>query len=616
MSQTFKGFLQQLGKCKFVHHEGRDKLTYTSPHFHRERPDFEAILSGKTGGGGDDDSSGVPSAAAHDVTNDDPAVVPSAFHDVPDENRPVVPPLAAAHDVPNDKSPVVPTPATTLKRLTEKVGVMHSRSRTMSTSKTMSISLKANLSEQVEDLVVVRQQIDELGRHLTRSNILVAQAIELMLVKGIGRWSPDLKKVHSKAVVEFSCPVVGLPMTIKHLRSTIFGDAVARMLTCSNVEVSATNQLVDWELHFGGMLMEQMLETIPNWEDATEESIPDLNAFFNESLSKLRENTDFFDKAKEALCLLNEGNVHYRRVWSKICDISRQIFCKIYDMLLVSMQEKSLSFYEQHVPDVINELTTKGVLQQRHGACVLFDEAGGGREVTFRKIDGGYSSDAIYLTALWHRIIIEQAEWIIYVDDVNQKQHLDMLFTAGKQATWLAAGEICKPTATHMGIRAVLGEYSSFNDAVALLDDAKNRCKEELGKQAEDEGWSGEKLEQLAAAFGHGAVKYADLKNDRGTDYTLNLDLMLSLEGNTAIQIQNAHTWISDLISDFIRSSGKSMKKIKDDGTVLLCEAEEWILGHHLVSFTKVVEDACLLLKPNLLCEYLYMLWQALSNFF
>jgi len=199
-----------------------------------------------------------------------------------------------------------------------------------------------------------------------------------------------------------------------------------------------------------------------------------------------------------------------------------------------------------------------------------------------------------------------------------------MFFSAARRAGWLPAAGNSYPKANHVGFGLVLGSdgkrfrtrSSEVIRLAELLDEAKDRSKEELRARLKDNGklaeWTDEELEETAEAVGYGAIKYADLKNNRLTNYTFNFDQMLNDKGNTAVYLLYAHARICSII----RKSGKDIEELKKNGTIVLGHADEHILGLHLIQFAEMVEEACTNLLPNVVCEYLYNLSEIFTRFY
>ncbi|KAK4791819.1 hypothetical protein SAY86_032232 [Trapa natans] len=444
----------------------------------------------------------------------------------------------------------------------------------------------------------------------------VAKNIQKMLTRGIGEWAPKLRI--KRAVVDFSSPNIAKEMHVGNLRSTIIGDTLARMLEFSNVQVLRRNHVGDWGTQFG-MLIEFLFEKFPDWEDASETPIGDLQAFYKESKQRFDNDHDFLERARKAVVKLQGGEPKYRKAWAQICDISRKEFDKVYKCLGVTLEEKGESFYNPFIPGVLEKLSNLGLMEENQGARVIFIE-GISIPLIVVKSDGGYNYASTDLTALWYRLNEEKAEWIIYLTDVGQSQHFEMVFKAAKRAGWLPPENNSYPRVNHVGFGLVLGEdgkrFRTRNTEVVrlvdLLDEAKRRSKDALIERGKDKEWTEEELEETAKAIGYGAVKYADLKNNRLTNYTFNFDQMLNDKGNTAVYLLYAHARICSII----RKSGKEIEELKKTAVISLDHPDERALGLHLLQFAESVEEACTNLLPNVLCEYLYNLSENFTKFY
>ncbi|GAB2300974.1 hypothetical protein Dimus_035010 [Dionaea muscipula] len=448
------------------------------------------------------------------------------------------------------------------------------------------------------------------------SKTWLAKNIQKMLLDGIQSWQP--KFPIKKAVVDFSSPNIAKEMHVGHLRSTIIGDTLARMLEFSDVEVLRRNHVGDWGTQFG-MLIEFLFEEFPQWEDGGEIPIQDLETFYKQSKKRFDEDPVFKEKAQRAVVSLQGGDAKYRNAWAQICEISRQEFHKVYRRLDVHLEEKGESFYNPFIHGVLESLDNKGLIEESEGARVIFVE-GKNIPLIVTKRDGGYNYASTDLAALWYRLNEEKAEWIIYVTDVGQRDHFEMVFDVAKRADWLPSEIKLYPKASHVSFGLVLGDdgkrfrtrSTEVVKLVDLLDEAKNRSKAQLVERGKDREWTAEELDQIAEAVGYGAVKYADLKNNRLTNYTFNFDQMLNDKGNTAVYLLYAHARICSII----RKSGKDVENLKQVGELTLNHADERALGLHLLQFSEIVEEACANLLPNILCEYLYNLSENFTRFY
>ena len=260
---------------------------------------------------------------------------------------------------------------------------------------------------------------------------------------------------YKRAVVDFSSPNIAKEMHVGHLRSTIIGDTIARMLEYCQVEVLRRNHVGDWGTQFG-MLIEYLFDHFPDWEHVGEQAIGDLQAFYKAAKKRFDEDADFKLKAQQAVVALQGGDPKYRKAWAKICDISRNEFAKVYHRLNVEVEERGESFYNPYIKPVVAMLEEKGLVTESQGArCIFFEETekkgksgkkkkkekeeveeveggeGGNIPLILVKSDGGFNYATTDMSCLWYRLNEEKAEWIIYVTDVGQAQHFDMVFKVG-----------------------------------------------------------------------------------------------------------------------------------------------------------------------------------------
>ncbi|KAK2454722.1 Arginyl-tRNA synthetase, class Ic [Trifolium repens] len=445
----------------------------------------------------------------------------------------------------------------------------------------------------------------------------IAQSVQKMLTDGIDSWAPRLPI--KRVLVDFSSPNIAKEMHVGHLRSTIIGDTLARMLEfCQPECLIRRNHLGDWGTQFG-MLIAHHFEKFPNSDNVNESNIGDLQAFYKESKLKFDSDPDFKLNAQQSVVKLQGGDPKYRKAWEQICNISRTEFNKVYQRLGIHLEEMPESFYNELIPPTLEKLDKLGLIEDSDGARVIFVDDVDIPLIAVKK-DGGYNYFSTDLASLWYRLNIEKLDWNIYVTDVGQWQHFDMLFKAFRRAGWLPKDENEYPICTHIGFGLVLGKdgkrlRSSMGETVRLvdlLDKAKEKSKIALLQRGNTKEWSEEEIEKASEAIGYGAVKYADLKNNRTANYTINFKQMLNDKGNTAVYLIYAHARICSII----RKSGKDIEELKKTGTVVLDHEDERTLALHLLQFTEVFVESCSNLLPHTLCEYLYNLAEIFTKKF
>ena len=413
-------------------------------------------------------------------------------------------------------------------------------------------------------------------------------------------------------VVDYSHPNVAKEMHVGHLRSTIIGDAIVRVLEFLGHSVIRQNHLGDWGTPFG-MLIEHLL-------DIGEA----------EAQRKFDSDSDFADRARARVVTLQAGDETTLRLWRLLVDESTRYFDSVYERLLVTLNDADIageSFFNPWLDDVADELERKGMAVIDDGALCVFPPGFTARDgeplpLIIRKRDGGYGYQATDLAALRYRAQKLEADRIVYVVDAGQGQHLAMVFAVAAAAGWLngarpehaAFGLVLGPDKKRF--RSRRGESLKLSD---LLDEAVERAAAAVAEKNPD--LDGATQAAVAAAVGIGAVKYADLSNDRVKDYVFDWDRMLAFEGNTGPYLQYAHARIRSIFRKAkggvgAGGGGPVVLGAVVLGAVVLGEPAERALALELVSFDQAVESSAEVLQPHRLCTYLFALAQAFTTFY
>lgn len=432
---------------------------------------------------------------------------------------------------------------------------------------------------------------------------------------GVRSWAPAQYK-DKKIVVDFSSPNVAKEMHVGHLRSTIIGDTIAKTLEFCGARVLRLNHIGDWGTQFG-MLIQYISEKRPEGLNAaSDEDVADLQVLYRAAKQRFDEEEDFKTRSREAVTELQRGRPEYVQAWQRICDASRREFEKIYKRLGVTIEERGESFYNPYLGDVVDDLMNRGIGELSDGAACVFVE-GHKIPLIVRKSDGGYGYASTDMAALKHRIEDEKADWIIYVTDSGQSQHFEMVFAAAKKAGYFPSDRDVR--IDHVPFGLVLGEdgkkfRSRSGDVVRLvelLDEAKQRCTSTIKERRPD--ISDEELDLSSSAMGYGAVKYADLKGHRTTNYRFSFDEMLSLQGNTAVYLLYAHARIASIIA----KSGKNPEDLVAAGKKIeLSHEAEVALAMHISKFPEAIEAVLDDLTPNRITDFLYDLSGVFNQFY
>ncbi|OKH33908.1 arginine--tRNA ligase [[Phormidium ambiguum] IAM M-71] len=426
-----------------------------------------------------------------------------------------------------------------------------------------------------------------------------------------------------RVIVDFSSPNIAKEMHVGHLRSTIIGDCIARILEFQGEDVLRLNHVGDWGTQFG-MLIAYLREVHPEaLTTANALDLGDLVTFYKQAKKRFDEDEVFQEIARKEVVKLQSGAEDSRRAWLLLCEQSRREFQVIYDRLDIELAERGESFYNPLLPDVVEDLTKTGLLEEDAGAKCVFLEGFSNKEgqplpLIVQKSDGGYNYATTDLAALRYRIFQDRAERIIYVTDAGQANHFTQVFQVAKRAGWLPESiEL-----VHVSFGLVLGEDNKklktrSGETVRLkdlLDEAIDRARADLEARLKEDNRqeSEEFIANVARVIGISAVKYADLSQNRNSNYVFSFDKMLSLQGNTAPYLLYAYARIRSIG----RKGNIDFEQLQKDAQVLLQEDEELVLAKHLLQLSEVLRNIEQDLLPNRLCEYLYELSKKFNKFY
>ncbi len=448
-------------------------------------------------------------------------------------------------------------------------------------------------------------------------------ARSLQTAIGSDRLGIPLAREPRRVVVDFSSPNIAKEMHVGHLRSTIIGDCIARILEFQGHDVLRLNHVGDWGTQFG-MLIAYLDEVYPDaLTTANALDLGDLVTFYKKAKQRFDSDPQFQQKARQQVVALQQGEEHSRRAWQLLCEQSRREFQKIYDLLDIQLTERGESFYNPFLPAVIEDLAALGLLVEDQGAKVVFLEGFTNKEgqpqpLIVQKSDGGYNYATTDLAALRYRIEKDQADWIIYVTDVGQSSHFAQVFQVAQRAGWVPD----HVTLTHVPFGLVLGEdgkrlKTRSGETIRLMDllmEAIARSRGDLEQRLATEGRSEspEFIDTVARAIGIGAVKYADLSQNRNSNYVFSYDKMLSLQGNTAPYLLYAYVRVQGLT----RRGEIDWRTLSADTPLLLEDETEQSLAKHLVQLEETLDLVSAELLPNRLCQYLFELSQLFNQFY
>ena len=428
-------------------------------------------------------------------------------------------------------------------------------------------------------------------------------------------------------VVDYSSPNLAKEMHVGHLRSTIIGDALARTLDFLGHNVIRQNHVGDWGTQFG-MLTAYLdylrLNAARESEGAITEVVrlEDLEEFYREAKRRFDEHPKFAEIARGYVVKLQAGDEKTLNSWRRFRKLSLNHCAEVYKKLGVTLRGPDVrgeSSYNDDLPQVVEDLQTAGLLEESQGAqCVFLDEfRGKGPDdtdlpVIIRKSDGGYLYATTDLAGMRYRSGTLGANRVLYVTDSRQGTHFAQVFGVARQARFVSPDVSLEhvPFGMMLGAdrRPFMTREGGTIKLVDLLGEAEVRARAVV--QDKNPDLSDDGKDAIAAAVGIGAVKYADLAQNRNSDYVFSWDKMLSLDGNTAPYMQYAYVRVCGIF----RRGDVEMAEVA--GRIDLAEPAERVLGVKLAQLPEIVQavaDECL---PNILCAYLYDVAGAFMTFF
>jgi arginyl-tRNA synthetase len=431
------------------------------------------------------------------------------------------------------------------------------------------------------------------------------------------RLGVPLAEQAQRIVVDYSAPNVSKEMHVGHLRTTVVGDAVVRVLGYLGHEVIRANHIGDWGTQFG-LLLEHLHDV---GEQAAYEQLAagEINAFYQAAKHKFDDDPSFAERSRFRVVALQSGDPETLRLWQILVRDSEQYYRTIYERLGVTLTDTDLapeSFYNDMLADVCDELESLGVAVISDGALCAFPPGFTARDGTplpiiLRKSDGGYGYDATDMAAIRYRIRDLGADRLIYVVGSEQSLHFAMIFAVARQAGWLTD----KVRAEHAAIGMVAGadgkrfrtRSGSSVKLITLIDEAVDRAEEVIRDRYDDPG----QRHEIALEVGIGALKYGDLSVGRDSNYVLDFDRLLALTGNTGPYLQYAAARIRSIFA----RAGLDPAEV-GSGTIVLGTPAERALALQLQRFGRAVEDVTLLAEPHKLAAFLFELASVFTTFY
>jgi arginyl-tRNA synthetase len=419
-------------------------------------------------------------------------------------------------------------------------------------------------------------------------------------------------------VIDYSGPNLAKEMHVGHLRSTIIGDSLARLLEFQGHNVIRQNHVGDWGTQFGMLIAELEEQLGAKGDEAM--ALKDLEVFYQQAKKHFDDDEAFANKAREYVVRLQSGDAQMLKLWEQFKTSSLHHSTEIYQQLNVTLKDTDVrgeSFYNNDLAPVVKELQDQGLAVESDGAQVVFlqelaDKEGNPSPMIIQKQGGGFLYATTDLAALRYRVNTLKANRIMYFIDARQSLHMQQVFTLSRKAKFvdesvslehLAFGTMMgsdgKPFKTRTGGTVKLAE---------LLTEAVERAGALVSEKNPD--LSADEIAEISRKVGIGSVKYADLCKTRTNDYIFSWESMLSFEGNTAPYLQYAFTRVQSIF----RKAGVTPASLIN--AIIIGTEQEKTLAIKLLQFSEVLDQVAREAMPHLLCTYLYEIASLYMTFY
>jgi len=447
---------------------------------------------------------------------------------------------------------------------------------------------------------------------------------QIKAIQADPRLGVALTKNPKRVIVDYPSPNIAKEMHVGHLRPAVIGDCISRILEFLGHDVLRISHVGDWGTPFG-MLIVHLQKAYPEVLKTTETlALGDLSTFYRQAKNRFDEDENFREAARLAVVKLQAGDEETLLAWKIVCALSSRAYQVIYHLLgIAPFIERGESFYNLLLPEVVKDLEAAGLLVEDEGAKCVFLEGFTNKEgkplpLIIQKSNGGYNYATTDLAAIRYRVQEDKAQRVIYPVGAEQTNHFAQIFQVGRRAGWITDDV----EFVHAPFGLVLGEDSKklktrSGESVRLrdlLEEAIARTRADLEARLQEEGRheTEEFKAAVAQAVGISAIKYADLSQNRTSNYIFSYDKTLNLQGNTAPYLMYAYVRVQGIS----RKGQIDFEQLGADAKILLREETELVLSKHLLQLSEILSYVEADLLPNRLCQYLFELSQKFNQFY
>jgi arginyl-tRNA synthetase len=420
-------------------------------------------------------------------------------------------------------------------------------------------------------------------------------------------------------VVDFSSPNVAKPMHVGHIRSTILGDSLARVLRLLGHKVVTDNHIGDWGTQFGKLIV--------GWKRHLDQAalkadpIAEMERLYKLINAASETDPAVLEEARQELVKLQQGDEENLRIWRQMIALSQVQFDTVYGRLDIKFDHTlGESFYNARLQPIVDELRQEGIARESEGAIIVpFEDNPQLKKnpAIVQKSDGAFNYATTDLATLAHRLETWNPDEIIYVTDGRQQLHFQQLFAAFSR--WHPEAKV---KLAHVWFGSILGEdgkpFKTRSGEIVKLADLLDEAQERAFRVVSDKSpeLPEEQRQEIARVIGLGAIKYADLLPNRQSDYVFSWDKMLALHGNTAVYLLYAYARIRSIFRKGNLESSDQSLVTNHQSPINLAAPQELAIAKHLLNFGLVLEAVAEEYRPNFLCNYLYELAGHFTAFF